>query len=78
MTPDEQTQYKLQHIVDVSTRARLRAEVWARAYSIELTGLRANGDVRDHQDADAARAVARCIADAAASDFDAYCRERLP
>jgi hypothetical protein len=67
-----------QKIEDWRTRSRLRAEVWARAYSAEFTGLR-TGVVRDTQDADLARQVARNIADAVAGDFDDYCRrERLP
>jgi hypothetical protein len=60
---------------DCRTKGRLRAELWTRAYAAEFTGLRLNGEVRDHQDADHARQVARNIADAVAEDFDHYCRE---
>jgi hypothetical protein len=69
---------KAQQLEDWRTHGRLRAELWARAYAAEFTGLRLNGEVRDHQDADQARQVARMIADAVAKDFDAYWREHVP
>jgi hypothetical protein len=75
MTPAESEALRhAQQLEDWRTHGRLRAELWARAYAAEFTGLRTNGELRDHQDADDARQVARNIADAAAADFEAYCR----
>jgi len=79
MSDDElEAQRKVQQLDVWRIRAHLRAELWARAYAAEFTGLRTDGEVRDHQDADHARQVARTIADAVAADFDRYCREHLP
>jgi len=78
MSDDElEAQRKVQQLEQGRIRAHLRAELWARAYAAEFAGLRTNGEVRDHQDADRARQVARNIADAVAADFDRYCREHL-
>jgi len=79
MSDDElEAQRKVQQLDAWRGRAHLRAELWARAYAAEFAGLRTDGAVRDHQDADHARQVARTIADAVAADFDHYCRERCP
>ena len=75
---EREAQRKVQQLDAWRGRAHLRAELWARAYAAEFAGLRADGEVRDHQDADHARQVARIIADAVAADFDRYCREHLP
>lgn len=69
---------RAQQLEGMRARGYLRAQLWAHAYAAEFTGLRTNGEVRDHQDADHARQVARTIADAVAADFDRYCREHLP
>lgn len=75
MTPAESEALRhAQQLEDWRTRGRLRAELWARAYAAEFTGLRTNGELRDHQDADHARQVACHIADAVVRDFDDYCR----
>jgi len=75
---EREAQRKVQQLDAWRGRAHLRAELWARAYAAEFTGLRTDGAVRDHQDADQARLVARIIADAVTKDFDDYCREQLP
>jgi len=78
MTPAESEALRhAQQLEDWRTHSRLRAELWARAYTAEFHGLRTNGEVRDHQDADHARQVARIVADAVTRDFDDYCRAHL-
>lgn len=72
-----QAQQLAQRLEDCRTKARLRAEVWARTYVAEFTALRSSA-ARDSQEVEAARAVARCVADAVAADFDHYCREHCP
>jgi len=79
MSDDEQRAlWAVQQLEESRGRAHLRAELWAHAYAAEFAGLRTDGEVRDRQDADHARQVARIIADAVAADFDRYCREHLP
>ena len=70
---------RVEAVTDLRTKVRLRAEIWARVYAAEYTGLR-TATVRNHAGevvsltSAETRNTATRVANAAGDDFDTYCQ----